>query len=94
MRAGLAFVAALLAAVPLSASPASASGTTGPLCVLNSDAYQYTRPLGDYERTVHQGYHFRVHDVGHDQYGRIWFYGHSGESPDDDGWVLAFHVTC
>ncbi|HWL34724.1 MAG TPA: hypothetical protein VNQ77_00895 [Frankiaceae bacterium] len=49
-----------------------------------------------YERTVHAWYQFRVHGIGYDNNNpsRLWYFGHSGESWWDDGWVLAEHVAC
>ena len=91
-RAALASLALTLGTSALAVSPASADGTNGPLCRLNSNAYQYEG--GVYERTVHAGHHFRVHGTWYDNSGRVWYYGHSGESWWDDGFVLSHHVSC
>lgn len=91
-----AFVAGCMAlgTVVATATPAAADGRHGRLCLLTSNAYQYDDPLGNYERTVYAGHHFRVHDEQFDILGRRWYFGHSGQSWWDDGYVLAMHVRC
>jgi hypothetical protein len=91
---GFALATSVLSVVLVGAAPAEAGGTNGPLCLLNSNAYMYNVPLGQYVSTVHWGYHFRVHAFTTDVYGRAWDYGHSGEDPARDGYVLADHVDC
>lgn len=93
-KTGVAATGLAVGAVLLSGTPALADGTNGPLCKLNSNAYQYNVPLGTYERTVHYPHSFRVHGTRLDSYNRLWYFGHSGESWWDDGYVLAYHVTC
>lgn len=82
--------AALLAGSVVVATPASASGTDGPLCRIVSNAYQYETPYGYIERTVHTGHTFRVHRIGGWVGSHYWVWGHSGESWQDDGWIIAF----
>lgn len=91
---GLAFAASVLGAVLVGAAPAEAGGTNGPLCRLNSNAFMYNVPLGQHVSTVHAPHRFRVHAWTSDQFGRTWAYGHSGEEPARDGFILAFHLTC
>lgn len=93
LRVGLASSLALgIILVPVSS--ASAGGTDGRLCHLVSNAYQYEEPNTNLrpERTVHEGHHFRWHDDRdpgfEDSDGRVWVYGHSGESSEDDGWII------
>jgi len=94
LRAAVAAVACAGTLVGTQA-PATADGTNGPLCLLVSNAHQFRDAPGvTYERTVHAWYQFRVHGIGYDNTGRLWYFGHSGESWWDDGWVLASHVAC
>ena len=91
-RVGL-VVAMTAAAGFVAAAPASADGTNGPLCLIISNAYQYDRPLGTYERTVHAGNNFRLHGTRYDSRNRLWAFGHSGESWWDDGYILIDHLS-
>ena len=92
LRLGLATAVAIVAAL-LPAMPATASGTDGPLCRLISNAHQYETPYGFIERTVHQGHDFRVHYIGGWSGQHFWVWGHSGESWQDDGWIIAYHAN-
>jgi len=69
------------------------------LCMITSDGWLYANVDvygGSFVlRTVHAGRGFRWHGIGADDgYGRIWFYGHSAEAPDQDGWLLGDHLSC
>jgi len=80
-------------------SPAHASGTFGLLCTTNSNgwlfaSYDMFGGVG-YVRTLHAGRGFRYHlSSVTDTQARLWYFGHGAEAPEQDGWILASHVSC
>ena len=98
----LAGIAALVVGVgggsAVATAPAHASDAWGVVCNLNSNAWLFAAVDGNggyfVLRTLHAGRGFRWHGQGvNDYYGRNWFYGHGAEAPDQDGWVLASHLS-
>lgn len=94
----------LLVLVAMSAPvPAQANGKDGPLYDICENAFMFhgVNQTGgvDHFFTVHAGYHFRHHttragipSVKYDAWDRPWVYGHSGEEPSLDGWILRGHL--
>jgi hypothetical protein len=81
------------------ASPAHATGTFGVLCSVSSNGWLFSSWDGDggvgYIRTLHAGRGFRFHlsSMRDSQY-RLWYFGHGAEAPEQDGWILASHLSC
>jgi len=83
----------------VAAGPAHASGTFGMLCTTSSNGWLFSSWDGNggvgYLRTLHAGRGFRYHlSYMHDSQARLWYFGHGAEAPEQDGWILASHLSC
>ncbi|MEU6073885.1 hypothetical protein [Micromonospora sp. NPDC047074] len=81
------------------ATPAHATGTFGVLCTVSSNGWLFASYDGNggtgYLRTLHAGRGFRFHlSYVTDSSYRLWYFGHGAEAPEEDGWILASHLSC
>lgn len=85
----LAVLAVVGAGVSVTAVPASASESGGPICILNQNTWLRDMPWGSVLRTLGAGRGFRVHGGYGGSDIQSWYYGHGAEAPDQDGWIPA-----
>ena len=73
----------------LTAAPASASESGGPVCILNQNTWLRDMPWGTPLLTLGGGRGFRVHSIYGGSDIQTWYYGHGAEAPSRDGWIPA-----
>lgn len=84
----LAVAAIVAGGAAVVSTPASASESGGPICILTENTWLRAEPTGWVLRTLSAGRGFRVHGGSSDWYGN-WYYGHGAEAPGQDGWIPA-----